>query len=90
MNSESEQPKETITRKNHNLSIVAITLALLGAFLAGSPFAWLLVPAVIAGGFAYKGIKREPERYSGILFVLAAWLLSLVVGGLHLLLYITS
>ena len=86
MNQEQTSP----TRRNHNLAITAITLALLGSFLAGSPFVWLLLPAVICGGFAYRAIRREPERYSGMLFVLAAWVLSLVVGLLYLVLYLTQ
>lgn len=86
MNSASDAPE----RHNHNLAIAAITLALLGTFLGTSPFVWLLVPAVVSGGFAYRAIRREPERYSGLLFVLAAWALSLVVGLLYLILLITQ
>lgn len=89
MSQEPDPSAPAAVRKNHNLAILAITLALLGAFLAGSPFAWLLVPAVISGGFAYKAIRKEPERYGGILFVLAAWSLSLVVGVLHLILFMS-
>ena len=79
-----------VPRRNHNLAIAAISLALLGAFLAGSPFAGLLLPAAICGGFAYRAIRREPERYGGMLFVLAAWGLCLVVGGLHLVFYFSQ
>lgn len=85
-----DQEQTSYPRRNHNLAVTAITLALLGAFLAGSPFVWLLLPAVICGGFAYRAIRREPERYSGMLFVVAAWALSLVVSLLSLILYLTQ
>ncbi|WP_404418138.1 hypothetical protein [Marinospirillum sp.] len=71
-------------RMNHNLAIVAILLA-----FAGTIFPWLLLPAVIVAGFAYRAIRREPERYSGLLFVMATWALSLVVGLLYLILYLS-
>ncbi|MDR9467472.1 hypothetical protein [Marinospirillum sp.] len=73
------------SRMNHNLAIVAVILA-----FAGTIFPWLLLPAVIVAGFAYRAIRREPERYSGLLFVLATWVLSLVVGLLYLILYLAQ
>lgn len=83
------QETTSTTKRNHNLAITAVTLALLGAFLASSPFVWLLLPAAICGVFAYRAIRREPDRYSGMLFVLAAWGLSGVVGLLYLIMYLT-
>jgi len=86
MNQTSSSP----TRRNHNLAIAAITLALLGTFLGTSPFVWLLLPAVVSAGLAYRAIRRQPERYSGMLFVLATWALSLVIGILYLILYLSQ
>lgn len=77
-------------QRNHNLAILAITLALLGAFLADSPFVWLLLPAVLSGLLAYRSIRQAPERYTGSLFVFAAWGLSLVVAGLHLVFFLSQ
>ncbi|WP_114416265.1 hypothetical protein [Marinospirillum perlucidum] len=71
-------------RMNHNLAILGLLLALGGMLLV-----WLLIPSVIASVLAYRSIRREPERYSGMLFVIAAWVLSLVVGGLYLVLNVT-
>lgn len=63
---------------NHNLAILAVVLALAGVFFANyGP--WLVLPSLIAAWFAWRAIQREPQRYTGLLFIYGALVLNLVM-----------
>lgn len=69
---------EPTSRRNHNLATLAIVLALAGVFFADyGP--WLVLPSLIAAGLAWRGIQREPQRYTGLLFIYGALVLNLVI-----------
>lgn len=69
---------EPVSRMNHNLAILAVLLALAGVFFA-SYGPWLVLPSLISAWLAWRAIRREPQRYTGILFIYGALVLNLVM-----------
>ncbi len=71
---------------NHNLAILAVVLAIAGIMFAGfGP--WFILPSLIAAWFAWQGINKNPQRYTGKLFVYAAVALNLLLLVLFVFLY---
>ncbi|GLR64766.1 hypothetical protein [Marinospirillum insulare] len=77
---------ETPATMNHNLAILAIVLAVAGIMFAGlGP--WFVFPSLISAWFAWQGINKNPQRYTGKLFVYAALAVNLLLLVLYLSLY---
>ncbi|SFX66955.1 hypothetical protein [Marinospirillum alkaliphilum] len=74
-------------RMNHNLAILALLLAMAGVLFA-TYGPWLILPSLVAAAFARRAILREPERYTGMLFVYASLALNGVLLVLFALLYL--
>lgn len=73
---------------NHNLAILAVVLAVAGIIFAGlGP--WFILPSLIAAGLGWQGIKKQPERYTGKLFIYAALGLNLLLFVLFIILYLS-
>lgn len=75
-------------RMNHNLAILALVLSVAGVMFAGlGP--WFVVPSLIAAGLAWQGINKDPQRYTGKLFVYATLGLNILLLTLFALLYLS-
>lgn len=65
---------------NHNWAIIALI-----SCFAAIPFGpWFLPPALLAALYALRAIRRDPDHYTGELFVWVA----LGLGGLLSMLYL--
>ncbi|WP_027847643.1 hypothetical protein [Marinospirillum minutulum] len=69
---------ESPAQMNNNLAILAVVLAVAGIMFAGfGP--WFILPSLIAAWFGWQGINKNPQRYTGKLFVYAAVVLNLLL-----------
>jgi len=77
---------ESSAQMNHNLAILAVILAVAGIMFAGlGP--WFILPSLIAAWFGWKGINKNPQRYTGRFFIYAAVVLNLLTLVLFAFLY---
>ncbi|MBE0508477.1 MAG: hypothetical protein IBX50_17450 [Marinospirillum sp.] len=81
------QDSQPVIKMNHNLSILALVLAMAGVvFAVYGP--WFVAPSVVAGLLARRAIHKEPNYYTGLVFVYASLLLNAVLVLLFLFLYL--
>lgn len=72
------QHTEPAVKMNHNLSILALVLAMAGVvFAVYGP--WFVLPSLIAAILARRAIRNKPEHYTGMMFVYASLLLNAVI-----------
>lgn len=81
------QDSQPVIKMNHNLSILALVLAMAGVvFAVYGP--WFVLPSVVAALLARRAIHKKPDHYTGLVFVYASLVLNAVLVLLFLFLYL--
>ena len=82
----TSQAKTPATPRNHFGATLAVVLALVAVILPDFSL-WLVAPSLLAAGLGWRGIHKNPQAYTGKVFIYAALGLNILLITVFLIAY---